>query len=289
MKSWLVLDTHYLCHRAFHTTLNLSWKERPTGVIFSFLKSIAFLKDEFQTDHVVFCFEHPKLFRKIDFPEYKIHRNQPKRDRHEVKAHGELCSQIDLLRDVYLPQIGFKNIFCVEGYESDDVMAAIASCASHRDEVILVTADTDLYQCLDDHVMMYSPAKRAVITKTKFIREYGILPHQWAVLKAITGCATDEVPGIKGIGQTTALRYLRQELKPDSKQYKLIHSAESKAIVRRNKRLVKLPYEGCQAPALVEDKISRQGWLDVCAKLGMKSIAQHPPVSTKKLLRRELY
>lgn len=285
MNPLLVLDVHYLCHRAFHTTQSLSWKERPTGVLFGFLKSLSYLKDEFQTDDVVFCFEHHHLIRKDIFPEYKKKRRAEMKPE-EIEAYQKLHLQINLLRKEYLPKIGFSNVFCFDGYESDDVMAMIAMSAPKERDVILITADNDMLQCLSENVMMYSPQKQKLFTAGNFYQTYKLAPRKWAVLKAITGCQTDEVPGIKGVGEITALKYLRGELNPSSWQYRLIRSPESKAIVRRNRQLVKLPFEGCPVPILKDDRVTKEGWGAVCEELGMKSLAQRPPVSSRKLISR---
>lgn len=273
---WLVLDSHYLCHRAFHSQSELSWKGRPTGVVFQFLKSITFLKDEFQTDRVVFCFEHPHLFRRDIYPAYKIRRRSKDRTDAEKEAYSNLCIQISELHKRYLPAIGFKNVFSFNGMESDDIMASIAG--STREEVILVTSDKDLYQCLAGHVSIFSPSTSRLITANGFRKIYQIKPSQWAVVKAIAGCPSDEVEGIRGVGELTALRYVRGELKPTSKAYQSITSPQGRQIVRANRRLVQLPYEGCPVPQLREDQITRRAWLDVCSTLGMKSIAGRPPV-----------
>lgn len=279
---WLVLDVHYLCHRAFHTSQNLTFKDKPTGVIFGFLKSITSLKDEFQTDNVVFCFEHRTLFRRDVYPPYKRKRHTETKTEEEIQIRKDFAIQISELRMRYLPKIGFKNIFAYRGMESDDTMAAIAANADPNDEIVLITADGDLLQCLRPNVTMYSPTQRKLHTVQSFESKYGIPPRKWAIVKAIAGCTSDEVEGIKGVGEATALKFLKKELKETTKAYQSIVSAEGKAIVRRNRSLVQLPYEGCPVPTLVQDKVDRAGWIEVCGMLGMKSIASHPPIATRK-------
>jgi len=281
MKAWLVIDVHYLCHRAFHVAKDLSWKGRPTGVIFGFLKSITWLKDELQTDRIAFCFEHPKNYRKDVYPPYKARRHGHERTSEEKASHSQLVIQICELRQRYLPQIGFKNIFCYHGMESDDSLAAIAKGCPLDEEVILVTGDSDLFQCIRSNVSIYSPQKRMLLTESWFRSKYGIPPTKWAVVKAIAGCATDEIAGIKGVGEVSALKYVRGTLPEHTKQYQAITSAEGKAIVRRNRALVELPYEGCPVPMLQEDQVSLDGWKEVCSLLGMRTIAGRPPVATR--------
>jgi len=280
----LVIDVHYLCHRAFHSNpKELSWKGRATGVIFGFLKSISYLKDEFQTDQVAFCFEHPHLFRRDVYPPYKRRRHTKKKTPEEIKDYVSLVGQISSLHKIYLPQIGFKNVFCFRGMESDDIMAALARDCPDNEEAILVTGDADLLQCLRPNVHIYSPIERKLWTEDKFVGKLGITPPQWAVVKAIAGCKGDEVEGIRGVGDKSAIKYIKGELPQKTLQYQAITSPEGKAIVRRNRPLVQLPYASCPTPVLQQDCVTRQAWREVCGLLGMKSIAGLPPIATRKL------
>lgn len=283
MMPLLVLDCHYLCHRAFHTSRELSFAGRPTGVVFGFLKSIGALKDEFQTDLVAFCFEDKKLYRRDIYPNYKRRRGQKQRTPEEQKAYEGLALQISELRQRYLPKIGFKNVFCFQGMESDDIMAAIAK--SHKGEVILITSDSDLLQCLSDTVSMYCPHKQRHYTQGWFEKEYGIPPRKWALVKAIAGCSSDEVKGIHGVGEKTALRFLRGELSSSSDAVQKIMSPAGRLVVTTNRRLVELPYKDCPTPAIVEDQISTAGWKEVCQLLGMRTLITRPPVSTRRIVR----
>ncbi len=269
----LVLDCHYLCHRAFHTS-DLEWQGRATGVIYGFLRGIGILADAFSTNRLGFCFEGGNLKRKTLFPGYKI-RHQKEKTSQEVRAYGELNSQIRELREILLPKIGFRNIFCYPGYESDDSMAAIALDAPPEQDVILVTADSDLYQCLRKNVAIYSPQKQRLLTERWFKREYQITPRQWAIVKAMSGCHGDGVPGVPGIGEKTALKILQEDGKLTPGWTKAYLSRD---IVRRNRKLVELPFEGCPIPEWRPDEISRKGWLWVCDHLGFKSLSGKMPI-----------
>lgn len=285
MRTWLVLDCHYLCHRALHTSGSLSWKNQATGIIFGFLKSISVLKDEFQTDSVAFCFEHRHLFRRDLFPDYKRKRKTREKSEEEQKLYESFGIQVCELRKRYLPGIGFKNIFSYRGMESDDVMASIAKNLPAGDSAVLVTSDYDMLQCLSESVSMYSPQKRKLFTESWFRKTYKLPPHKWAVVKAIAGCSGDGVPGIRGVGEVTALKYLRGELPQDSNAVRAILSKDGKATIRRNRELVELPFKGCPVPELKGDCVTRKSWLSVCEALGMKSIASRPPILTWRLLQ----
>lgn len=279
----LILDVHYLCHRAYHTTAgSLSYEGRATGVVFGFLKSITQMKDEFATDRVVFCFEGRDLHRKTHYPDYKNRNAYKEKPPDEQKAYESLAIQISALHYRYLPAIGFRNVFCFDGFESDDVMAKLAYSAGHEDEVIIVTADGDLMQCLRHNVSIWNPQKGKMLTEQWFRKEYGIAPRKWALVKALAGCHSDHVKGITGIGEKTALRFAKHELPPETAAYQMIMSAEGKKIVQRNRALVELPYKGCPLPEMQEDNVTRDAWIEVCRKLGMRSIAGRPPLPTRK-------
>lgn len=267
----LVLDSHYLCHRAFHVTQGLSWEGKATGVVFHFLKTITSLKNEFLTDRIAFCFEHPHLFRREIYPSYKMRRKE--RTAREEAGRTQLAIQISELRKRYLPEIGFKNIFCFRGFESDDIMASIALNCPPDEEVILVTSDSDLYQCLDQKVSIYTPQKQMILSLRWFVKKYGIFPKRWAQVKAMAGCSTDEVQGIKGVGELTALAYLKGELGEHTRAYKAIISLDSQALVRRNRELVCLPFKGCPVPCIQDDEANDRTWRKVCLSLGMRTIA----------------
>jgi DNA polymerase-1 len=291
MKPLLILDCHYLCHRAFHAQRDLSFGGISTGVIYGFLKQIGHLKDTFQTDRVAFCFEGTTLYRRIDFPDYKMKRiNTEAADPEKTKARGDLCRQIDALRTSYLRQIGFRNIFYYPGWESDDIMGRMAKTAKPEDEVILVTSDADMYQLLRPNVLMYCPTKKRLLTEDWFKQSYGIEPWQWAMVKAMAGCSSDGVPGIPGVGEITAVKFIKKQLPKTSAIYKTITSPEAAEIVQRNRILVELPYENVPTPTPEWDdteKISTKGWNDVCARLGIKSMIGRAPVFSRRMLKEE--
>jgi len=266
----LVIDTHFLCHRAFHSQMNnLAWKHRPTGVMFGFLRSVKELSNQFGANSIAFCFEHPHLFRRDISPGYKKRRTNKEKTPEEVKASQELHRQIDLLRTKYLPEIGYKNIIQEYGYESDDTMASIAR---DYDDVVIVTADKDLYQCLFPGVTLYNPVTRVTTTHRTFSKQYKIRPSQWAIMKAISGCKSDEVKGITGVGEITALKFLRGELPEGHRLRNAILSSQGRATVRRNRALVELPYKGCPAFQIKPDAIRNQDWIKVVKSLGMRSL-----------------
>jgi 5'-3' exonuclease len=257
----------------------LSNGNTPTGVIYGFLKTIIALQELFRTDKVIFCWDSKSSLRKDIYPDYKKKRSQRYKEwtDEEAKFEKDFRLQMKELRRTYLKKIGYKNVFCQKGYEGDDIMASICKDLPNSSEAIIVTSDQDLYQCLKHNVSIHNPMKRKTLTLERFQKEYGLSPSEWYMLKAITGCPTDEVKGVKGVGEKIGTKYLKGNLKDTTKAYQNINSTEGFEIYKRNLKLVKLPFKGTRHFKLKQDKLSRKGWKEVMELLGMKSLRDKGP------------
>lgn len=292
-KTWLILDCNYLCHRAKHSTGGLKYREKPTGVIFGFLMNLPVLQDLFNTSHIAFCWDSKTNKRLEIYPDYKAKRNVKNLTAEEEKYESDFRKQMKKLRRQYLRTIGFKNVFCKQGFEADDVIASICWW-SIRDvdggkgaEAVIVSSDYDLYQLIRPGVSMYNPATGKRMTLQKFKKKYGIHPTRWAQVKAIAGCPGDNVKGVEGVGEKTALKYIIGKLDLGSKAYEKIESKKGKLIRQRNMKLVGLPYvprnrKEIKIFRLKPDKISEKGWNKVIGALGMKSLRGRVPFGPRR-------
>jgi len=271
----LILDMHFLAWRAFHSMGHLTHEDIPTGVIYGMLKDLSMLQSDHDAGAVAFCFDSTESKRKALFPEYKKRRHTEEHTEEETKARAELHRQIDSLREQYLFDMGFRNVFHQAGYESDDLIAALVKALGPDDEAVVVSSDKDLYQLLSGSVTIYNPNKGKIRSLQGFVKDYGIQPRLWAKVIAIAGCKTDEVPGIRGVGTTTALKYVRGELPAMSKKYQAIQNGWD--IVKRNRRLVELPFAGVAPMHWSPDELDDDGWKRVTDALGMKSIRERMP------------
>lgn len=270
-KRYLLLDCDYLAHRAKHVFGELSHAGSATGVIYGFLKDILHLNERFNTNRLIFCWDHKNKIRKQIYPEYKANREHKSKTEKEKKFDEAFYKQINLLRKRYLNIIGFRNIFQQDGYESDDLIAYLCQyIVTDLEDAIIVTADQDMYQLIQDNIHCYNPQTKKILTLQKFKRHFHIRPKQWIQVKSIAGCSTDNIQGIQGVGEKTAIKYLRGKLDTHTRAYKAI-KAEWK-IVRRNKKLIKLPLDGILPMKISQDHISQKGWDEVTKTLGMKSI-----------------
>ena len=283
-EKYLLLDCNYLCHRAKHSTGDLSYGGDATGVIYGFLKSLSGFQDFFNTSNFVFCWDSNTSKRKEIYPEYKANRENKEYTDEEIVFDMAFRWQMKKLRTTYLPMIGFNNVFVQHGYESDDIIASLCkyTITDRNDrEGIIITSDKDLYQCITSNISFYNPQTHKTLTLQGFKKQYGIVPSEWALMKAIAGCTTDNVKGVKGIGEKTAIKYLKGELREGLK-YLSIVSAKGIDIYNENFLLVKLPLIGTKRFKLKQDELSEQGWKQVTKMLGMKSIRDKMPFGRKR-------
>jgi DNA polymerase-1 len=274
MNTWLLLDSNFLCWRAFHTLGGLQYGGSPTGVLYGFFKDVQTLVNTFATDKVLFCFDVGPLKRTDDLPTYKSKRKNKPMNEEELQAYLGMRKQIDDLRTKHLPEMGFANVFGQEGYEADDVIGwLVKNKIPKEDKAVIVSADKDLYQLISEQVCIYNPTKKEVMTKQAFTLKYEVRPWQWPKVKAIAGCSTDEVPGCHGVGELTAARYVNGTLPAKSKAMGLIENFDWKA----NMKLVLLPYPGCGPFEVREDKVDQKKWHKVADGLGMRSIKNRMP------------
>jgi DNA polymerase-1 len=275
MKTWLVLDATYLCHRAFHSTGNLTYGDTRTGVLFGFMRDLVVLNELLQPERFVFCFDSHKSIRRKMYAKYKqgrVTKRKEASDEDKIAYQG-MQQQIVQLRSHLLTQLGFSNVFWKTGYEADDVIAGV--CLQNTNtKLIVVGSDHDLFQLLTPNVMMWNPNKQKMTTEKSFTELYGITPRQWVDVKAIAGCSGDDVQGIKGVGEKTAIKFLTGKLKMESSAAVKIVMHDS--IWRRNLKLVTLPLPGLGGFEVKKDYLSERRWKAVCRRYGMTSLAPNP-------------
>lgn len=280
--TWLVLDSNYLCFRAFFSTGQLSHEDVPTGVVFGLLRDIVYLQDLYATDRIIFCWDFGKPLRCRDYQQYKETRRERVLSEEEYILRIQLHRQIRLLRTRYLKELGYKNIFYQHGYEADDIIASVVrsifldecfdakKALRQKQEVVIVSDDHDLYQLLRSRVAIYSPRLKSVITEDKLREQYGVSPTAWIDVKAIAGCSSDNIKGIKGVGEVTAAKFLGGRLKETSAAYAAI--VNGNRIWKRNRSLIELPYPGTKTFKIQQDYVEPSAWRDLTSRLGMTSL-----------------
>lgn len=263
----VLIDSNYLCHKAKNTMGTLSYNGQPTGIIFGFIKQLITIAKTTGSKDFLFFWDSRKSERKKIYPDYKAKR-RPELTDWEKEDWEIAFKQFIQLRKRILPRIGFKNNHLQSGYEADDLMAKYVM-DNQTNELILATADADLLQLLD-YADFLNLSKNKLITRQLFRLEYGIEPKQYGEVKQIAGCNSDNVAGIQGVGEKTAIKYLRNELPKTHKTYQKIK--EGKEIITRNACLVILPFKGTKKIEEKQDNFKITEFIDVCRELGMESL-----------------
>jgi 5'-3' exonuclease len=235
-------------------------------VIKGFLDQIKSYARTFTTDKFIFCWDSKKSLRKEIYSDYKAKRRDQNQELSpEDKRWNKSCyHQFDIIRNEFLRMMGFKNIYIQPWYESDDLIAMIVKYRPQINPVI-VSRDNDFYQLLGN-ADIFDPHTRNLITKEDFVDKYGISPSKWALVKAMAGCKSDNVVGIQGVGEPTAIKYITRnpKLKPHHKAYKKIQ--ESRGLIDFNKRLVSLPMHGAKLYTMYKDEFNFKGFEKVSEK-----------------------
>jgi len=262
----LLIDSSSIAYQAQYSFKDLSHEDMATGVLFGFLSRILFLGIFFKTNRIVFCWDSKYSLRKKAYSGYKKKRVAITEE--DIALREIMFRQIFLLRRKILPKIGFNNHLRQKGHEADDMMAKY--CHQSLEDVIIITTDEDLFQCISSTVRTYSQTKRKMMTKKKFTSEYGIKPYDWRMVKAIAGCRSDEVPGVKGVGAKTAIKYMRKEL-PDGVKKRSIDEAIESGYIEEMLYLVALPLPTTKDIKLKDDSFSVKNLIKISSKYNMAS------------------
>ncbi len=220
----IIFDSNSVIHRAFHALPPLTTKRgEVVGAVYGFL--LVFLKaiKEFQPDFVAACFDvKGPTFRHEKYAQYKAQR---------PKAPLELYLQIPMVKDV-LKNFGVP-VYEKQGFEGDDLIGTIAKLSPI--ETIIISGDSDNLQLIDDKIKVYTlrkGVKDTVLYDTALVVEkyHGLKPKQLIDYRALRGDPTDNIPGVKGVGEKTATDLLQKfgtleniyqkldELKPKTKE-----------------------------------------------------------------------
>lgn len=209
-KRLIVIDSNAVIHRAFHALPPLARKNGELvnavyGFFLVFFKAI----NDFHPDFITATFDFPApSFRQKKYRLYKANR---------VKAPDELYNQIPKTKEI-LGALGV-SIFEKEGYEADDLIGTISKAAVKKQifpelEVIIVTGDMDALQLVDKRIKVYAlrkGVKDIVLYDEEKVKEkyQGLIPSQLVDYKALRGDPSDNIPGVFGIGEKTAISLLK--------------------------------------------------------------------------------
>jgi len=201
-KKAFIIDGHSLAHRFFFAMPPLATKGRPMGAVYGFAKTVLKLIQEEKPDFLAVAFDYPgPTFRHKQFPEYKAHRDKTPDDLQPQFGYIK-----EMLKKMSLP------VWEKEGFEADDILGSLAKKLGKKDfEAIIVTGDKDSLQLVDDRVKVRLAGKETVdYTPAKISQEYGLSPEQLIDVKALMGDSSDNIPGVPGIGEKTAVKLIQK-------------------------------------------------------------------------------
>lgn len=226
----VLVDGNSTLYRAYFAIRGLSTsKGFPTNAIFGFVQTINKIENQFKPEAISVAFDvAKKTFRNEIFKDYKAGRPPMPED---------LLVQIPKIKE-FLKIKGIQ-IWEFENYEADDLIATVASQYSKKEKVLIVSSDKDLFQLIDDNIMIYQAGKDVIMTKKETEEKFGVLPEQIVDFLSLMGDSSDNIPGVKGVGEKTAAKLIREfktlenlyenieKVSPPSLKEKLIAGKES--------------------------------------------------------------
>ncbi|MCW5841932.1 MAG: DNA polymerase I [Caldilinea sp.] len=240
----LLIDGHSQAYRAYFgmkTPLSTR-KGEPTAAVYGFARKLLATLREVKPDYVAVAFDTGDTWRHAEFPEYKATRDAMPDDMRTQMTRIEA-----MLRAFNIPILTYTN------YEADDILGTLAHEAGGEGyDVLVMTGDRDMFQLVDEQVkILYTSGGPNPVTSAYGLEQvqerYGLTPQQFIDFKALTGDSSDNIPGVPGVGEKTAIKFLQQygtldelyahvdEISGPKTRQSLIDAREQ---VLRNRRLV---------------------------------------------------
>lgn len=278
MKKLLCVDGNSLINRAFYGVKPLTSREgKNTNATFGFIKMLSSQLSSLKPDYAAAAYDlKSPTFRHLKYDFYKATRKG---------MQSELAEQIEDCR-LAASLMGFHKI-TAEGFEADDILGTLSNFASEDIQVYILTGDRDSFQLVNENVtVLYLSTKETTAADENFVKEkYGLEPKKLIEIKALMGDSSDNIPGVKGIGEKTAIELIKnfgsvEELYKNIDSEKISKSVRAKleegkdsAFASRflgeiNKnvplgiKLEELEYKG----------INKKGLLALCEELDLDSI-----------------
>lgn len=206
MNKIILVDGNNLLFRSFYATayqgvIMKNSKGFPTNALYGFINMMNKIIQDENPSYIMVAFDKGKTFRHDKYGDYKAGRSE---------MPDELRLQFPKAKEV-LEAMGIKY-FEIDNYEADDIIGTLAKEVEKRDDYIatIVSSDKDLLQLISDKVdvKLLKQSGHIMMTKEEFIKTYQVPPIRMIDLKALMGDSSDHIPGVKGIGEKTAINLL---------------------------------------------------------------------------------
>lgn len=230
-----VIDGSYLLYRSYYAIKQLQTSTGiPTQAVYGFCRAIKKIIDTFAPKHLVVAWDSKgKTFRHDQHPSYKATRQKPPSDLFVQKEYI-----IQFLSAVKIAQIN------IDGYEGDDVIASLTT-HFNKHQAVLVCPDKDMYQLLSDHVLIFDPFKERLVDAALFEQENGFSPSKVPFYYALLGDASDNIPGVSGIGKKGAQELVVEfnSLEDLYKHIDRVPKERTRSLLNEQKELALLSYK----------------------------------------------
>ncbi|NNU75873.1 DNA polymerase I [Clostridium estertheticum] len=202
----LILDGHSLMYRAFYALPALTNSDGIyTNAVYGFTTMLLKMKEEFEPDYIVTTFDRKApTFRHEEYKDYKAGRK---------RMPDELQGQFAIVREL-LEKMAI-DIFELDGFEADDLIGTLSVFAEEQGlEVFIITGDRDALQLATDNVKVVINKKgmseKEIYDRDRIINEFGVTPTEFIDVKGLMGDASDNIPGVPGIGEKTAYKLIKE-------------------------------------------------------------------------------
>lgn len=279
MQRLLLIDGNAIVHRAYHALPFLNNKGgAPTNAVYGFFAMVLKVINDLEATNLIVCFDRPKPnFRQTLYAGYQATR---------PKMADELSPQFGTLIKV------LKNanvcIFGVDGYEADDLIGTLSREATEQKmDTVILSGDRDLMQLVNHHIKLMTPlvgvTKTATYDEQAVHARFGLWPHQFIDYKALIGDASDNYPGVSGIGPKTAMDLINKydtieeiyahlgEI-PEKVSLKLATDAEQAMLAKKLATIVKDAPVKLEASKCKVSDIDREALLESFIDLGFHSL-----------------
>ncbi len=257
MKKIIIIDSHAVLHKAFHALPPLLNKEgKPTGAIYGFLLLFFKLLKEIKPDYIIAVFDYPApTFRHKRYKGYKAKRK---------KAPQELYDQINETKQL-LKALPVK-VLEEKGFEADDLIATLVKVLNKKNlETIIASGDLDVLQLVNKKTKAYILKKginQAILYNIQEVEKkyQGLQPKQLTDFRALRGDASDNIPGVSGIGEKTAIKLLKKYnnleeiLKKEPLDKKMALLSKELAKLRNNVN-IKINLNDCSEKLIKKDNL----------------------------------
>jgi len=206
MKKLILIDANALVHRAFHALPPLTTRKGElTNAVYGFSSVLIRVINELKPDYMAAAFDlAAPTFRHIEYEDYKAKR---------PKAPDELYAQIPRTKEV-LNAFGIP-VLEKQGFEADDIIGTMAKRYTHKEiDILIITGDLDTLQLIDKNIRVYTPKRglsdTVIYGEKEVENRYGLKVSQMIDYKALRGDPSDNIPGVKGIGEIGACALLKE-------------------------------------------------------------------------------